>query len=424
MKFRNSGHRQARPRWGRIVPAVAVLVVAAGVAAVLVFRPAAETQGGRGRGQIAGTVATAIAEVRQITATVRLAGSVAAAEAAAVVAGLAGRVDEVHVALGDEVTAGEAIAHVSALSGAGGQNAGAAYRLSSPSPSPTPCASSATPCSSPSSSPSVPPTIRQPTSPQPTRPSRSVGGGGVPPTPGINVPDFPGLSPDITLPSRPTDVTVAAPFDGRVTDLSVVAGSSVSASTVIATVSGDGLEVRADAGPAQAAELAKATGARASVRPAIPGTTTQAAATVSRLAPAANAATGQTPVVLTFTGDASAFKPGDPVTVDVHLPAGEGIVVPADAVVYPDGRPTVFVVQGQLDPASLGVRLPANLPSGVTVGRVRSTPVELGVRAGDEQQVTGVEAGAVVVATGQSNLVDGARVAILASPTPTPMGTR
>lgn len=420
MRLRKAGERRlVRPRWkwNRIIAALAVILVAAGVAAVLFFRPSADDKGGGRGGQIAGTVAIATAEEREITATVRLAGSVAATESAAVVAGLAGRVDEVHVALGDTVSAGDEIAHVSVLTDEG-QDTGAAYHAyTSPPPSPSP---SVSPSPTRPGRPTATPTGGK--SPRPTRPP----GGGNPvqiPTPEFNI-NIPDISPDITLPSGATEMTVTAPFDGKITELSIVEGSSVAASTVIATVSGNGLEVRADAAPTQSVQLAKGTGAKALVRPAVPGSAGQVDARLSGLAPATDATTGQTPVVLTFTGDDGAFRPGDPVSVDVLLPTGDGIVVPADAVLYPDGRPAVFVVENQIDPAALGVQLPANLPEGVTIGRVRATPVELGVRASDEQQVTGVDAGAVVVAVGQSNLIDGARVAILTSPSPATTGTR
>jgi multidrug efflux pump subunit AcrA (membrane-fusion protein) len=432
MRLRYPGKRRlARPRWNRIIAGLAVILVAAGVAAVLFFRPSGGDKGGGRGGQIAGTVSIATAEEREITATVRLAGSVAATKSATVVAGLAGRVDDVHVALGDEVSAGDEIAHVSVLTDEG-QDTGAAYHAyTSPSPSPSPSASpsptgSARPTTSPSASPSPTGSARPTTTPtggKSPRPTRTPGGGVQIPTPEFNI-NIPDISPDITLPSGSTEMTVTAPFDGRITELSIVEGSSVAASTVIATVSGNGLEVRADAAPTQSVQLAKGTGAKALVRPAVPGSASQVDARMSGLAPATDATTGQTPVLLTFTGDDGAFKPGDPVSVDVLLPTGDGIVVPSDAVLYPDGRPAVFVVENRIDPAALGVQLPANLPEGVTIGRVRATPVELGVRAGDEQQVTGVDAGAAVVAVGQSSLIDGARVAILTSPSPATTGTR
>jgi len=435
MKLRVPGHHRLPPvRWGRIAPALIVLAVAAGVAAVLLNRPGSEAAGGGGRGQIAGTVATATAETREIAATIRLAGSVAATDSADVLAGLAGRIDDVRVKLGDEVIAGETIAHVSQPKSEDTEAVfhetladTAAVSCSSPS---APTASPTTPAPTPSPSPTATPTSSPTRTQQPSsRPTKTPATGGVQiPAPKITIQPRITIQPkitmpDITLPSGPTEQTLTAPFDGRVTKLEVVDGSSVSASTVVATVSGHGLEVRADAPPAEATQLTNKTGARATVRPAVPGSSTEIAARMSSLAPAAEAASGQTPVVLTFTADATALKPGDPVSADILLPTGKGVVVPADAVVYPDGNASVFVIDNQIDPQALGLQLPANLPPGIKIGRVTATPVQLGVRAGDDQQVTGVDAGAVVVASGQSSLVDGARVAILDTATPTPSAT-
>lgn len=436
-----------------LIPALVVLAVALAVALVLINRPKTDTSGGTGRGgQFGGTVATSVAETKDVTQAVRLSGTMAATDSAAVVSGLAGKVDQVYVKLGDEVHAGASIAHLANLNASATP---AAYQ------GPEPAAGSdsvvavawtgatAPTCGSPSPSPSTPPTESPTPSPTPTRtpsashsarpsatPSRSRTQTSLPG--GVSVPDITVNPPDITvnpnikLPSGGglTEQTVTAPFAGKITQLTVVEGSPVATGTVLATVSGDGLEARAAASPTQATQLTGHTGATATVRSAVPdGPTTSA--TVSAIAPTANATTQQTAVVLTLSDGPGQLKPGDPVVVDVGWPSGRGVVVPADAVIYADGKPAVFVVTDPIDPSKLGINLPANLPPGLLVGRVKLTPVELAGRNGDNQAVSsGVADGAVVVTRGQTNLIDGVRVAILdasaspGTPSPSTSGTR
>jgi multidrug efflux pump subunit AcrA (membrane-fusion protein) len=446
-------------RWRALVPALVVLAVALGVTVVLLDGPETPTSGNAGRGgQYGGTVATSVARTTNITEAVRLSGTVAATTSAAVVSAMAGKVDKLYVDLGDEVRAGATIAHLAAAG-----NTPAAYRPPAPaSGSGTVVAAAWTgeaaptcgspppgPGTSPPSSPAPPrPTA---TSPSPSRPPRPNGtpsrgnttparpGGAAVPDININPPDIninpPDINidpPDIKLPGGGlTEQTVTAPFAGKITALTVVEGSPVSAGTVLVTVSGDGLEARAAASPTQAAQLAGHTGAAATVRSAVPGGATTSAV-LSSIAPTANAATQQTAVVVNLSDAAGPWKPGDPVVVDVGWPDGKGVVVPPDAVVYADGKPAVFVVTDQIDPTRLGINLPANLPPGLLVGRVKLTPVELGGRNGGSQEVEkGLADGAVVVTRGQTNLIDGVRVAILdssSSPSPkpsaSPTGTR
>ena len=214
-------------------------------------------------------------------------------------------------------------------------------------------------------------------------------------------------------------MTLTAPFDGQVTQLNVVVGSTVTTGSTVAEVSGSGLEVHANAGPMQIQDIGGHLGASATVALAVPGTPGPLSARLAGVAPTANPTSQQTAVVLAFTSGTGAMQAGEPVTVTVEIPRGQGVVVPSDAVVYPDGTPAVYQVVNAIDPTKLGVSLPANLPAGLLVGVVKLTPVHLGVHSGDEQQVTqGIGAGALVVTQGQTNLVDGVRVAILNSAGP------
>ena len=431
-------------RWRALIPALVVLIVAAGVAFVLLNRPETETSGSTGRGaQFGGTVATSVAQTKDVTQAVRLSGTMAATDSAAVVAGLAGKVDQVYVKLGDEVHAGASIAHLAsanasatpaAYSDGSGRVVDAVWtgatipQCGSPSPTPSTSAPESPPPTTPSSTPSASHSARPSATPSRSRTQTSLPGGVSVPDITINPPDIT-VNPNIKLPSGGglTEQTVTAPFAGKITQLTVVEGSPVAAGTVLATVSGDGLEARTAASPAQATQLTGHTGAAATVRSAVPNGPT-ASATVSSIAPTANATTQQTAVVLTMSDGPGQLKPGDPVVVDVGWPSGRGVVVPADAVVYADGKPAVFVVSDPIDPSQLGINLPANLPPGLLVGRVKLTPVELGGRNGDDQAVRkGVTDGAVVVTRGQTNLIDGVRVAILdasTSPSPSTSGTR
>jgi membrane fusion protein (multidrug efflux system) len=410
-------------RFRTLLPALAVLGATIAVAAVLLTAPEPAPSGTAGLGgQFGGTVATSVARTADVTEAVRLTGTMAATETVTLVSALAGRVDEVYVEVGDEVRAGASIAHLETVANAPAAYVPAAWRdentpSGSPSPSPSPSPSTASPAPPPR--PSQTPSRGRPST---TRP------GGPGPAVTINPPDITINPPDITLPDiklpdiklpggGPTEQTVSAPFAGKVTQLAVVEGGAVAAGTVLATVSGDGLEARAAASPAQAARLAGRTGATATVRAAMPDGATSSA-TVTSIAPTASATTQQTAVVLSLADGPGRWRPGDPVVVDVGWPAGKGVLVPAEAVVYADGKPAVFRVVNPIDPRQLGIRLPANLPPGLLVGRVALTPVTLGARNGGDRHIRkGIAGGAVVVTRGQTNLVDGVRVAVLdASP--------
>lgn len=197
-------------------------------------------------------------------------------------------------------------------------------------------------------------------------------------------------------------LTVTAPVAGTVAQILVPVGGYAGPNDPVATLAGSTETVTAQASPLQVATLDGKLGATATVSIAVPDPTSSVAATLTAIAPSVDATTQQTQ--LTFAADGS-LQSNAPVTVTVELPQPSAPTVPADAIVNLDGQTGVYVLSDVLNPAALGVKLPAKVPAGTEVGRATFTPITTGITEnGTTQVLTGIAAGATVVTSGQSDL--------------------
>lgn len=214
--------------------------------------------------------------------------------------------------------------------------------------------------------------------------------------------------------SAPEEETVTAPVTGTIAQILVPVGGDAGPTSPIATLVGATETLTAQASPMAVNTLDGHVGAKGTATLAIPGETSHIAATLSAIAPTADATTQQTAVEFTTS---SALEAGAPVNVTVNLPQPRGPVVPASAIVEVAGQQGVYVVTGSVDATALGIKLPAGTPAGVAVGKATFTPVQVGIsQRGRTQVLSGLHAGQTIATTGQTDLISGSksqRVAIL-----------
>ena len=109
---------------------------------------------------------------------------------------------------------------------------------------------------------------------------------------------------------------------------------------------------------------------------------------------AANPTTHFFPVEITFDNKAKKLLPGMYVTAELDARQVEGIVVPAEAIVYRNGINVIWTVDAE--------------------GKARRKIVKLGVQTKNEVQITeGLEGGETVIVEGQSKMNDGDKVLIV-----------
>ena len=342
------GHRGA-PRWrgrrhgprrlaGVVAAALGAVVLALFAVTFLVSSSAgSQTKGGNKRsGGIAATVGVSSVKDAVLSSQVTLAGTVGGSNGTvSLTPQTAGTVSSLSISVGQNVTAGQAVAQVSATQAAGAKQAA-------------------------------------------------------------------------------VQLTVTAPVAGTIGQILVPVGGYASPTNPIATLTGSTDTLTAQATPFQVSTLDGRIGAKSTASLAVPGATHGVKATLTSIAPIANATTQQTAVTFSTT---TALQFGAPVSITVELPQPRRPVVPADAVVDAAGKEGVYVATDIVSPTALGVKLPANVPAGTSLGRATFTPVTTGVTEnGSTQVLSGLRAGQTVVTTGQSNLtgLSGAqRVAIL-----------
>lgn len=207
-------------------------------------------------------------------------------------------------------------------------------------------------------------------------------------------------------------LTVRAPADGTVTDITAQVGQTVTPTTPIAEISGSASTVTAVVSPQVAHQLRSADQPKASVRLAVSTGGHTAHGHVSYVAAAADPQTHQTDITIDIHG--GNFAPGDPVHITVDLPLGRQTVVPSQSVVYDGGKAGVYVLTGILDPARIGVTLPASVPRGTRVATVVFTPVTVLAVDGNQTAVDAHLSGeSQIVTTGQTSVTDHARVGVL-----------
>ena len=219
-------------------------------------------------------------------------------------------------------------------------------------------------------------------------------------------------------------LTVTAPVAGTVAQILVPVGGYASPNNPIATFAGSTETVTAQASPLQVTTLDGKIGAHATVSVAVPDPTSQVAATLTAIAPSVDATTQQTQVTFATNGS---LQSNAPVTITVELTQPSGPTAPVDAIVNVGGQTGLYVLSGVLNPAALGVKLPANVPAGTEVGRATFTPITAGITEGATTQVlSGITAGQTIVTTGQSDLTaltGPQEVAILPTNTAKPTAT-
>ncbi|WP_163438435.1 efflux RND transporter periplasmic adaptor subunit [Fibrobacter succinogenes] len=115
---------------------------------------------------------------------------------------------------------------------------------------------------------------------------------------------------------------------------------------------------------------------------------------VSLIPLAADPATHFFPVEITFDNKAKKLLPGMYVTAELDARQVEGIVVPAEAIVYRNGINVIWTVDAE--------------------GKALRKIVKLGVQTKNEVQITeGLEGGETVIVEGQSKMNDGDKVLIV-----------
>ncbi len=179
------------------------------------------------------------------------------------------------------------------------------------------------------------------------------------------------------------DYTLAAPFDGVVTERTVDAGDQAAPGKPLIRISSTE-QMRLAFGVPRKDQPAVAPGR--TVRFALGGETREA--TISRIHPALD--TARLARAEVDLPEGTALPPGAEVPVTVTLPPlKEAALIPADALAGGDERPTVYVVRD---------------------GKARARPVTVRGRSDGRVAVAGIEAGAAVVTTpylGWTRLADG-----------------
>jgi RND family efflux transporter MFP subunit len=197
-------------------------------------------------------------------------------------------------------------------------------------------------------------------------------------------------------------LTVTSPVAGTVTSVPLLVGATVTSSSVIAQIDSGGFEAKASAEAAVAGAL--------QTHPATPVIVTETGmpritARLRAVSPTTDTASDQTNVMFTLVPDKKTIvRPGATVGIDVTLPPGRGLVVPASAVVN-DGPDTVVYA---VSPA----RAAGSAAPSATAHRVKVTLVTADA-AHALVEGAGLESGTPVVVTGQTQLTDGTRVVVL-----------
>jgi len=192
-------------------------------------------------------------------------------------------------------------------------------------------------------------------------------------------------------------LTVTAPVSGTVTSVPLLAGATVTPSSVLLVIDSGGFEAKASVEPSVAAALAAHLRTGVVVTGAgLPRMT----ATVRTVSPTTDTASDRTDVTFTLKPPKKAVvRPGSTVAVDVTLPAATGLVVPADAVIG-DGKDTVVYA--------------VTTPDGD--GMATAHRITVSLRTADATHAlvagAGLTAGSQVVTTGQTQLVDGTKVKV------------
>jgi RND family efflux transporter MFP subunit len=196
-------------------------------------------------------------------------------------------------------------------------------------------------------------------------------------------------------------LTVTSPVAGTITSVPLLVGATVTTSSVIAQIDSGGFEAKASADAAVAGAL--------QTHPVTPVTVTgtgmpRITARLRAVSPTTDTASDQTNVTFTLAPDKKTIvRPGATVGIDVTLPPGRGLVVPASTVLNDGPDTVVYTVSAR----SAGTAAPS-----ATAHRVKVTLV-----SADATHALvvgpGLTSGTQVVVTGQTQLTDGTTVVVL-----------
>jgi RND family efflux transporter MFP subunit len=181
-----------------------------------------------------------------------------------------------------------------------------------------------------------------------------------------------------------------APISGIISQLDVTIGQTAIPSQPLLMIS-DLLEVDA-AFPANSFQIAKlSSGLTATL--SIAGITDSVTSKIATISPVINPQTNTFTVHIPLPNESLQFKGGMRTTAVIDLnTASEVLVIPANAVLFEDGQPYTFVVEGTT---------------------VKRQELELGYREGDLIEViTGVNEDDQVVTSGKERLTEGAEITI------------
>jgi membrane fusion protein, multidrug efflux system len=196
------------------------------------------------------------------------------------------------------------------------------------------------------------------------------------------------------------NTTVTAPISGIVSERPVSAGDVVQPGAALFTVVDTGsMQLEASVPAAQLGQVRRGAPVRFTVS-AYPGRVFTG--TVQRINPAADAATGQVPVIVTIPNSEGTLVSGLFAEGRVEAEVRQGVMIPANAVDERGVQPTVLRLKG---------------------GKAERVPVQLGVRDPETDRVevvSGVAAGDTLLVGGALGTTPGTQVRVRAGGAPAP----
>lgn len=185
------------------------------------------------------------------------------------------------------------------------------------------------------------------------------------------------------------DTTIVAPFSGRVAGKPAQPGTVVApGQTIVRLIGSSGLYFEGDVPESAITQVQP--GKTATVRiEALPGKSFTGK--VLAISPVGQDIGRVFRVRVGVAGDLSSVRPGMFASGDILLRSTAGTVVPASAVVQRDGKSVVFVSEGN---------------------KAKQIDVKVGLRQGNDVQVTGLTNGQMVIVRGQEDLVEGSQIEV------------